>query len=194
VRDVFTPAWSFVFIFIVADKSFLFLFAYFYLFCYCILMSSDRFPYDRTLREIFLRIPLRFIEIFTHLKVEAVLDPTFPRVTERRADFLSRVDLTFPVRRTLCRAPSEGGNPSWRRSFFRRPHDGACGSKIRVDRAFFHLTARGTVRIPKFGLICTEPPFLWRAHALSCAEGGFFSRCWMDGGEVFGGHTAGDSF
>jgi hypothetical protein len=54
-------------------------------------MSSDRFPYDRTLREIFQRIPLRFIEIFTRLKIEAVLDPTFPRVTERRADFLARL-------------------------------------------------------------------------------------------------------
>jgi hypothetical protein len=54
-------------------------------------MYSDHFPYDRTLREIFQRIPLRFIEIFTRLKIEAVLDPTFPRVTERRADFLARL-------------------------------------------------------------------------------------------------------
>ncbi len=43
----------------------------------------DGFPYDRTLRELLQRIPLRSTEILTGRQVSEVLDPTFPSVRER---------------------------------------------------------------------------------------------------------------
>lgn len=51
-------------------------------------MTTEYFHYDRTLRELLQSIPKRFIEILTGKRVTKILDPTFPSVKERRADFL----------------------------------------------------------------------------------------------------------
>jgi predicted transposase YdaD len=55
-------------------------------------MPEAHFPYDRTLRELLQRIPKRFTELLTGRQVVEVLDPTFPEVRERRADFLGRFE------------------------------------------------------------------------------------------------------
>jgi len=52
----------------------------------------EYFPYDRTVRELLQRIPLRFTELLTGRQIREVLDPTLPRVQERRADFVGRLD------------------------------------------------------------------------------------------------------
>ncbi len=56
-----------------------------------LLMSKESFPYDRTVRELMLHIPKRFIELFFGVSVVEVLDPNFPKTEERRADFVGRL-------------------------------------------------------------------------------------------------------
>lgn len=51
-------------------------------------MTKERFPYDRTLRDIIQRLPAKLIEVLTGSRVIKVLDSTFPSVEERRADFI----------------------------------------------------------------------------------------------------------
>ncbi|GAB6183270.1 RpnC/YadD family protein [Thermodesulfovibrio hydrogeniphilus] len=55
-------------------------------------MSNEAFQYDRTIRELIQSIPLRFTEILTGMKVTEILDTTFPKVDERVADFIGRLE------------------------------------------------------------------------------------------------------
>ncbi len=54
--------------------------------------SDARFIFDRTLREILQGIPKRFIELLTGKTVIELLEPNFPKVEERNADFLVRLN------------------------------------------------------------------------------------------------------
>ncbi len=51
-------------------------------------MKNEHFPYDRVMRELLQLIPLRFCQRLLGQPIVKVLDPTFPRVSERQADFL----------------------------------------------------------------------------------------------------------
>jgi len=55
-------------------------------------MPPDYFPYDRAFRELIQRIPYRFTEILFNKPVKRVLNPTFPSVEERKADFVGLLE------------------------------------------------------------------------------------------------------
>lgn len=55
-------------------------------------MPYESFPFDRTLRELLQNIPKRFTELLTGKRITEVLDPTFPSVSERVADFIGRLE------------------------------------------------------------------------------------------------------
>jgi len=54
--------------------------------------KSENFIYDRTLKELLQGIPKRFITMLTGQKAIKLLDPTFPKTEERRADFVVELD------------------------------------------------------------------------------------------------------
>jgi len=54
--------------------------------------SDVNFVFDRTLREILQGIPKKFIELLTGKTVIELLDPNFPKVEERNADFVVRLN------------------------------------------------------------------------------------------------------
>jgi hypothetical protein len=55
-------------------------------------MPEENFPFDRTIRELLQSIPRRFTELLTGKRIIEVLDPTFPSVSERIADFIARLE------------------------------------------------------------------------------------------------------
>ncbi|MCS7199331.1 MAG: hypothetical protein NZ850_03160 [Caldimicrobium sp.] len=55
-------------------------------------MSQPSFPFDRTLREVLQRLPLKIIQILFGSKVSEVLESTFPTTKERKADFVGRLE------------------------------------------------------------------------------------------------------
>ncbi len=55
-------------------------------------MSNDSFKYDRTIRELMQAIPVKFTEILTGMRITEILDTTFPKVDERVADFIGRLE------------------------------------------------------------------------------------------------------
>uniref|UniRef100_A0A832GNF4 Transposase (putative) YhgA-like domain-containing protein n=1 Tax=Caldimicrobium thiodismutans TaxID=1653476 RepID=A0A832GNF4_9BACT len=55
-------------------------------------MPPDYFPYDRAFRELIQRLPYRFTEILFNKPVKRVLNPTFPSVEERKADFVGLLE------------------------------------------------------------------------------------------------------
>jgi len=55
---------------------------------------TENFIYDRTLKELLQGIPKQFISMLTGHKAVKLLDPTFPKTEERRADFVVELDNT----------------------------------------------------------------------------------------------------
>ncbi|MDW8093698.1 MAG: hypothetical protein RMI63_01590 [Caldimicrobium sp.] len=55
-------------------------------------MTHPSFPFDRTLREVLQRLPLKIIQILFGSKVSEVLESTFPTTKERKADFVGRLE------------------------------------------------------------------------------------------------------
>ncbi|MCX7874187.1 MAG: hypothetical protein N2327_07135 [Caldimicrobium sp.] len=55
-------------------------------------MAQPTFPFDRTLREVLQRLPLKIIQILFGSKVSEVLESTFPTTKERKADFVGRLE------------------------------------------------------------------------------------------------------
>ena len=53
---------------------------------------AENFIYDRTLKELLQGIPKQFITMLTGHKAVKLLDPTFPKTEERRADFVVELD------------------------------------------------------------------------------------------------------
>ena len=54
--------------------------------------NQENFIYDRTLKELLQGIPKRFITMLTGHEAVKLLDPTFPKTEERRADFVVELD------------------------------------------------------------------------------------------------------
>ena len=54
-------------------------------------MTKEAFAYDRTVRELMQHLPKRFTEILFGVKVVEVLDPSFPKTQEMKADFVGRL-------------------------------------------------------------------------------------------------------
>lgn len=54
--------------------------------------QTENFIYDRTLKELLQGVPKRFITMLTGYKAVKLLDPTFPKTEERRADFVVELD------------------------------------------------------------------------------------------------------
>ena len=54
--------------------------------------DKEQFVYDKTLRDIVQGIPQRFIKILTGKKAIELLDPSFPKVEERKADLVVRLE------------------------------------------------------------------------------------------------------
>lgn len=54
--------------------------------------KQESFIYDRTLKELLQGIPRDFIGMLTGQEVVKLLDPTFPKTEERRADFVVELD------------------------------------------------------------------------------------------------------
>ncbi len=54
--------------------------------------QQENFIYDRTLKELLQGIPKRFISMLTGHEAVKLLDPTFPKTEERRADFVVELD------------------------------------------------------------------------------------------------------
>ena len=54
--------------------------------------QQENFIYDRTLKELLQGIPKRFITMLTGQEAVKLLDPTFPKTEERRADFVVELD------------------------------------------------------------------------------------------------------
>ena len=54
--------------------------------------QSENFIYDRTLKELLQGIPKHFITMLTGHRAIKLLDPTFPKTEERRADFVVELD------------------------------------------------------------------------------------------------------
>ena len=54
--------------------------------------QKENFIYDRTLKELLQGIPKRFITMLTGQEAVKLLDPTFPKTEERRADFVVELD------------------------------------------------------------------------------------------------------
>ncbi|MDW8094231.1 MAG: hypothetical protein RMI63_04280, partial [Caldimicrobium sp.] len=55
-------------------------------------MNQPTFPFDRTLREVMQRLPVKIIQILFGSKVSEVLESTFPTTKERKADFVGRLE------------------------------------------------------------------------------------------------------
>jgi len=57
--------------------------------------QQENFIYDRTLKELLQGIPKRFITMLTGQEAVKLLDPTFPKTEERRADFVVIMEIYF---------------------------------------------------------------------------------------------------
>jgi predicted transposase/invertase (TIGR01784 family) len=55
-------------------------------------MLQEPFLYDRTLRELFQEVPRTLIKLLVGLEIKEVLEPSFPKVEERRVDLLTRLE------------------------------------------------------------------------------------------------------
>jgi hypothetical protein len=59
--------------------------------------QSENFIYDRTLKELLQGIPKRFITMLTGQEAVKLLDPTFPKTEERRADYMQKLSFLLLV-------------------------------------------------------------------------------------------------